>query len=94
MLNYLRQLAGRKGKTTRNSSRSRHGCLTLELLGERILLMAGSAIPPFIGPTLPGPDRLVPVSSNYDDPFARAANVSGERCTYAAVVSGDAWPMS
>ena len=75
MLNYFRQLAGRKGKTLRSASRARQRCLSLELLGERILLTAGSSILPFIGPMLPGTDKLVPISSNYDDPFARAANV-------------------
>jgi hypothetical protein len=47
----------------------------LELLGERVLLSAGSSIPAFIGPTLAASDGPVPVSSNYDDPFVRAANV-------------------
>ena len=77
MLNSWRRLAGRKGK------RSRQGGLTLEPLGERILLAAGSALPLLLGPTLAGSDgsgrsiavadhgldRLVPVSSYYDDPF-------------------------
>jgi hypothetical protein len=40
--------------------------LTLERLGERVLLTTGSSILP---------DGLVPVSSNYDDPFAKPANV-------------------
>jgi hypothetical protein len=82
MLKYLRRLTDRKGKTPRKCSRSRQGRLTLELLGERILLSAGSSISPFIGPLLPGPgdfgwsaaladNGLVPVSSNYDDPFVR-----------------------
>src|SRR5690348_9035556 len=86
MSSYLLQLAGRKGKRPRSSSRSRQACPTLELLGERILLSAGNSIPPFIGPLLQGPDGfgwpaaaagngLVPVSSNYDDPFARQALV-------------------
>ena len=35
MLNYFRQLAGRKGKTLRSASRARQRCLSLELLGER-----------------------------------------------------------
>jgi hypothetical protein len=80
MLNYLHYLVSRKGKTppgttARRSSRWRRVCLTLEQLGERILLTAGSSIPPFIGPRLLGPDTLVPVSSNYDDPFVKPANV-------------------
>jgi hypothetical protein len=86
-LSYLGRLAGRKGKRPGRSSPSRNAYLTLELLGERILLSAGDAIPLFIGPTLPGPgdfgwsaaragNGLVPVSSNYDDPFARQTFVN------------------
>src|SRR5438477_8645851 len=84
MLNSWRRLAGRKGK------RSRQGGLTLEPLGERILLAAGSALPLLLGPTLAGSDgsgrsvatadqglhRLVPVSSYYDDPFVRPTHVA------------------
>src|SRR5262249_877001 len=66
MLKSLRRLASRKGETSRRSSRSRQGCLTLERLGERILLAAGTSL---------AANGLVPISSNYDDPFARAAHV-------------------
>src|SRR5712692_7130185 len=88
MLNYLRQLAGRKSKTLRGTtprsySRSRQVCLMVERLGDRILLAAGSSISPVLSPTLDGgavadndPDRLVPVSSYIDDPFVRPAHVA------------------
>jgi hypothetical protein len=87
MSSYLRQLAGRKGKTLWRSSRSRKTCLILELLGERIVLSAGGSLPSFIDPVLPGAgdfvwspaavgNGLVPVSSNYDDPFVRPSNVA------------------
>src|SRR5262245_40723097 len=87
MFNYLLWLAGQKSKTLRRSSRSRQRSLTLELLGERIVLSAGNSIPSFIGPMLPGSgdfvwlpaaggNGLVPVTSNYDDPFVRPSHVA------------------
>jgi hypothetical protein len=87
MFNYLRHLAGRKCKTRQRSSRSRQSCLSVELLGERFLLSAGSSMPAFIDPMLPTRDGLVPVSSNYDDPFARPAH--GERRTLESSEAGE-----